>query len=119
MRRRASSRKADLVTAGLNTIALRSPAHPVARALIAEAKLPIAAPSANRSGRVSPTTAAHVGSELGDIPSMILDGGPCQLGIESTVVSLAGETPVLLRLGATPREEIQRVLGRPLAVATP
>jgi L-threonylcarbamoyladenylate synthase len=110
---------ADLVTAGLDTIALRSPAHPVARALIAEAKVPIAAPSANRSGRVSPTTAAHVASELGDIPSMILDGGPCQLGIESTVVSLAGETPVLLRLGATPREEIERVLGRPLAVATP
>jgi L-threonylcarbamoyladenylate synthase len=108
---------ADLVTAGLDTIALRSPAHAVARALLAEAKLPIAAPSANRSGRVSPTTAAHVASELGEVPAMILDGGPCTLGIESTVVSLVGEAPALLRRGAIAREEIERVLGHPLATA--
>jgi len=116
LKKRAGCAVADLVTAGLDTIALRVPAHPVARALLAESRLPIAAPSANRSGRVSPTTAAHVSSELGEVPAMILDGGPCQLGIESTVVSLVGETPVLLRLGATPRAEIERVLGQPLAV---
>ena len=73
---------ADLVSAGLDTIALRAPAHPVAQALLAASALPIAAPSANRSGRVSPTTAAHVAAELGERPAMILDGGPCQLGIE-------------------------------------
>ena len=73
---------ADLVSAGLDTIALRSPAHPVAQALLAVSALPIAAPSANRSGRVSPTTAAHVAAELGERPAMILDGGPCKLGIE-------------------------------------
>ena len=73
---------ADLVSAGLDTIALRAPAHPVAQALLAEVKLPIAAPSANRSGRISPTTAAHVEAELGERPAMILDGGPCPLGIE-------------------------------------
>jgi L-threonylcarbamoyladenylate synthase len=112
--RRPGCSIADLVSAGLDTIALRSPQHPVARALLAEAKLPIAAPSANRSGRVSPTTAAHVQSELGDKPIPILDGGPCPLGIESTVVSLAGPAPVLLRLGAVTREEIERVLGEKL-----
>ena len=117
VKKRAGCGVADLVTAGLDTIALRSPAHPVARALIAAAKLPIAAPSANRSGRVSPTTAAHVASELGDIPAFILDGGPCRLGIESTVVGLADEVPVLLRLGATPRKEIERVLGHRLVLA--
>ncbi len=84
---------ADLVSAGLDTIALRAPAHPVAQALLAEVKLPIAAPSANRSGRISPTTAAHVEAELGERPAMILDGGPCPLGIESTVVSVVGREP--------------------------
>jgi L-threonylcarbamoyladenylate synthase len=110
---------ADLVSAGLDTIALRSPAHPVARALLAEAQLPIAAPSANRSGRLSPTTAAHVEAELGDIPAMILDGGPSALGLESTVVSLAGPAPTLLRLGAVPRQAIETVLGGKLAHAEP
>ncbi len=117
LKQRAGCPIADLVTAGLDTIALRAPAHPVARALLAEVRLPIAAPSANRSGRVSPTTAAHVASELDDAPAMILDGGPCQLGIESTVVSLVGATPALLRLGATPRRDIEELLGHPLAVA--
>jgi L-threonylcarbamoyladenylate synthase len=109
---------ADLVSAGLDTIALRVPAHPVAQALLAEAKLPLAAPSANRSGQISPTTAAHVEDELGDLPAMILDGGPCPLGIESTVVSVIGDTPALLRPGALPREAIELVLGAPLAAAT-
>ena len=107
----------DLVSAGLDTIALRAPAHPVAQALLAEVKLPIAAPSANRSGRISPTTAAHVEAELGDRPAMILDGGPCPLGIESTVVSVVGPKPALLRPGALPREAIELVLGVPLATA--
>ena len=108
---------ADLVSAGLDTIALRAPAHPVAQALLAEVKVPIAAPSANRSGRISPTTAAHVEAELGDRPAMILDGGPCPLGIESTVVSVVGAKPALLRPGALPREAIELVLGTPLAAA--
>lgn len=107
----------DLVSAGLDTIALRVPAHPVAQALLAESALPIAAPSANRSGRVSPTTAAHVTAELGERPAMILDGGPCPLGIESTVVSVIDGAPGLLRPGAVPREAIELVLGRPLPTA--
>lgn len=112
LRRRPDCCIADLVSAGLDTIALRAPAHPVAQALLAAAKLPIAAPSANRSGRISPTTAAHVEAELGGRPAMILDGGPSPLGIESTVVGLADDDPVLLRSGALPREAIERVLGR-------
>ncbi len=108
---------ADLVSAGLDTIALRSPAHPVAQALLAESALPIAAPSANRSGRVSPTIAAHVEAELGERPAMILDGGPCPLGIESTVVSVIDGEPGLLRPGALPREAIELVLGGPLLAA--
>jgi L-threonylcarbamoyladenylate synthase len=115
--KRADSGIADLVTAGLGTIALRAPNHPVAQALLAEAKLPIAAPSANRSGRVSPTMASHVEAELGDLPAMILDGGPCPLGIESTVIGVAGDAPVLLRLGAVPREAIEAVLGQPISLA--
>ena len=116
LKRRSTCGIADLVSAGLDTIALRAPAHPVARALLAKAALPIAAPSANRSGRISPTAAAHVEAELGDRPAMILDGGPSPLGIESTVVSVVGE-PALLRPGAVPREAIERVLGAPLATA--
>jgi L-threonylcarbamoyladenylate synthase len=103
---------ADLVSAGLDTIALRAPSHPVARALLEAAKLPIAAPSANRSGRVSPTTAPHVEAELGSLPAMILDGGPCTLGLESTVLGIDGDEVSLLRLGALPRKEIEKVLGR-------
>lgn len=115
--KRPDSGIADLVTAGLSTIALRAPKHPVAQALLAAAKLPIAAPSANRSGRVSPTMASHVEAELGDIPTMILDGGPCPLGLESTVLGVAGGTVVLLRLGAVPREAIEAVLGQPVPLA--
>jgi L-threonylcarbamoyladenylate synthase len=107
---------ADLVTAGLDTVALRAPAHEVAQSLLRAAKLPIAAPSANRSGRISPTAAAHVEAELDERPAMILDGGTCPLGIESTVVSVVGE-PAMLRPGAVPRQAIERVLGMPLAQA--
>ena len=117
LKRRSTCGIADLVSAGLDTLALRAPAHPVAQALLAEAKIPIAAPSANRSGRVSPTTAAHVEAELGERPAMILDGDACPLGIESTVVSVIGDTPSLLRPGAVPREAIELVLGAPLATA--
>jgi L-threonylcarbamoyladenylate synthase len=91
----------------------------VAQALLAKAAVPLAAPSANRSGRISPTAAAHVEAELGDRPAMILDGGPSPLGIESTVVSVTGQEPALLRPGAVPREAIERVLGAPLAAANP
>lgn len=105
---------ADLVSAGLDTIALRAPSHRIARALLEAARLPIAAPSANRSGRVSPTTAAHVEAEIGSLPAMILDGGPCTLGLESTVLGIDGDDVTLLRLGALPREEIEKVLGRKL-----
>jgi len=118
LKRRSTGGIADLVSAGLDTIAVRAPAHPVAQALLAKAALPIAAPSANRTGRISPTTAAHVEAELGDRAVMILDGGPSPLGIESTVVSVAGPNLVLLRPGAIPREAIERVLGAPLATGT-
>ena len=115
--KRAGCGIADLVTAGLDTIALRAPNQAIAQALLAEANIPLAAPSANRSGRISPTSAAHVAAELGDIPAMILDGGPCARGIESTVVRVTGDAPVLLRLGALPREEIEAVLGYKLSAA--
>lgn len=108
---------AELVTAGLDTIALRVPNHAIAQALLEATQLPIAAPSANRSGRISPTTAEHVAAELGDLPAMILDGGPCARGLESTVVRVTGETPVLLRLGAVARHEVEAVLGHPIALA--
>jgi L-threonylcarbamoyladenylate synthase len=106
------------VSAGLDTIAVRAPDHKVALALLARSGLPIVAPSANRSGRASPKTAAQVEAELGDHPVMILDGGATPLGRESTIVSLAGRTPLLLRQGALPREAIEDVLGRRLAVAS-
>jgi L-threonylcarbamoyladenylate synthase len=110
---------ADLVSAGLDTVALRAPSHKVARALLRAAKVPIAAPSANRSQRVSPTTAAHVEAELGELPAMILDGGACDLGLESTVLGVDGDRVTLLRLGALPREDIERVLGHALAGPEP
>jgi L-threonylcarbamoyladenylate synthase len=117
LKKRPAGGIADLGSAGLDTIALRAPEHPVAQALLAAAQLPIAAPSANRSGRVSPTTAAHVEAELGERPAMILDAGPCPLGIESTVVSAIDGEVGLLRPGALPREAIELVLGAPLAAA--
>jgi L-threonylcarbamoyladenylate synthase len=100
-----------IVTAGLDTVGVRMPSHPVALALIAAAQLPIAAPSANRFTKLSPTTAAHVRDALGDRVDYILDGGPCTIGIESTVLSLAGDRPVLLRPGGVSRQQIEDVIG--------
>jgi L-threonylcarbamoyladenylate synthase len=108
---REPSPLARLVSAGLPTAAVRSPAHPVARALVEAAGGPIAAPSANRSGRISPTTASDVAEELRGQVELILDGGPCPLGIESTVIGFDGERPTLLRPGAIERSDIERVLG--------
>jgi L-threonylcarbamoyladenylate synthase len=100
---------ADLATAGLETIAIRIPGHPAARAILAAAGVPIAAPSANRSGRISPTSAAHVAEELGPACALIVDGGPTAVGIESTVIDATGVRPILLRPGAVTRAEVERV----------
>ncbi len=100
-----------LATAGLDTIALRVPAHPVARELLAAFGGPVAAPSANRSGTVSPTTADHVAESLGDAVALILDGGPTAHGLESTIIGLTEGTPTLLRPGAIARDEIEEIIG--------
>jgi L-threonylcarbamoyladenylate synthase len=97
-----------VVTAGLPSVGLRIPAHPMARALIEAAQIPVAAPSANRFTELSPTTAENVPEGLAD---MVLDGGPCTVGIESTVVSLAGATPKILRPGMITQTEIENVIG--------
>ena len=101
----------DLVTAGLDTVGLRMPAHPVALALIQSAQIPVAAPSANRFTQLSPTTAEHVRQGLGDRVDYVLDGGPCSVGIESTVLSLAADSPVLLRPGGISRQQIEQLIG--------
>lgn len=99
------------VTAGLSTVAVRFPAHPAARALIDAAQRPVAAPSANRSGRPSPTAAAHVLEDMdGRIP-LILDGGPCQVGLESTVIDVTGDTPRILRPGGVTPERVAELCG--------
>jgi L-threonylcarbamoyladenylate synthase len=100
-----------IVTAGLDTIAIRIPDHPCALALIRAAARPIAAPSANLFGYVSPTAAEHVAEQLGDSVDLILDGGPCPIGLESTIVSLVGPTPCILRYGGIPVEEIESAVG--------
>jgi len=104
---------ADLATAGLDTVAIRIPAHPVAREILRVFGGPVVAPSANISGHVSPTTAAHVQSDLAGRIDLIIDGGPVAVGVESTVVGCFDE-PMLLRPGGVPRAEIERVLGRAL-----
>ncbi len=104
-----------IVTAGLATVGLRVPDHPVARALIRAAGIPVAAPSANRFGGLSPTRAAHVMAELGSRVDLVLDGGPCRVGVESTVVLLAAGRAVLLRPGGLAVEEIEAEIG-PLEV---
>jgi len=106
-----------IVTAGLDTVAIRVPAHPAALALIRAAGCGIAAPSANPFGCVSPTEARHVADQLGLSVDLILDGGPCMIGLESTILSLAGEAPAVLRLGGTAVEELEALLGT-LAVET-
>jgi L-threonylcarbamoyladenylate synthase len=107
----------DLVTAGLATVGVRMPAHPVALALIKECDLPLAAPSANRFTQLSPTAADHVRQSLGDRVDFILDGGPCTVGIESTVLSLATSPPTLLRPGGISRAQIEALVG-PIDVVT-
>ena len=101
----------DLVTAGLPTVAVRMPNHPVAQALIREAGTPIAAPSANPFGYVSPTTAQHVADGLGSTVDVILDGGACSIGVESTIVLLVGSEPELLRPGSITIEQLSAVVG--------
>ena len=103
-----------LARAGLDTVALRSPADETARALIEAAGVPLAAPSANRSGRVSPTTAAHVLADLDGRVDWILDGGPCRYGLESTIVAVVAGRIALLRPGAIAREAIESALGSPI-----
>lgn len=101
----------DLVTSGLSTVAVRIPSHPVAIALIKAAGTPVAAPSANRFGCLSPTTAQHVENQLNNDIDMILDGGPCSVGIESTIIKIDSSGLYLLRSGGTPIEEIEECLG--------
>jgi L-threonylcarbamoyladenylate synthase len=105
-----------IVTAGLPTVGLRMPAHPIALALIRAAGVPLAAPSANRFTELSPTTADHVRRSLGSDVDYILDGGPCNVGIESTVLSLAEPRPTLLRPGGISRTELEAIVG-PVASA--
>ncbi len=109
--RRPRARLSLLVSAGLETVALRVPAHPVARTLLSLCARPLAAPSANRSGRISPTTAQHVAS-LGGAVALILDGGRCPVGVESTVLELTDEAARLLRPGGVTLEQLEAELGR-------
>jgi L-threonylcarbamoyladenylate synthase len=114
--RRADSRIDPLTGAGLDTLAVRVPAHPLARELLRQAGVPVAAPSANRSGQVSPTTAAHVLAGLEGRLAAVLDGGPCMVGVESTVLDLSTPVATLLRPGGLSREELEAEIG-PVAVA--
>jgi L-threonylcarbamoyladenylate synthase len=109
--RRGDSGLSLLACAGLDTVAVRVPAHEVAQALLRETGRPIVAPSANRSGRVSPTEAEHVAEELGDRVAMILEGGRTRVGLESTVLDLSVETPALLRPGGATLEQLTELLG--------
>lgn len=112
--RRPQSRVHELAAAGLPTLAVRVPAHPLARALLAAVRRPVAAPSANRSGHVSPTLASHVAADLEGRIAALLDGGPTPCGLESTVIDLTVTPPLLLRPGSLPREALERLTG-PLA----
>lgn len=103
-------------TGGLETVAVRVPGHPDALALLAAFGGGVTAPSANRFGSVSPTTADHVRAELGDAVDFVLDGGACEVGVESTIVDATGDAPAILRPGGVTREDLETVLGRPLAV---
>jgi L-threonylcarbamoyladenylate synthase len=113
LERRADCPLSLLVSAGLDTVALRVPAHPVAHQLLKTSGLPLAAPSANRSGRISPTIAAHVQREFADHDLSVLDGGACQVGLESTVIDARGEVPVLLRPGSITEADITAACGIP------
>lgn len=107
-----------LVTAGLDTVAVRLPEHPVARALLARFGGPVAAPSANPSGRISPVSVAHVLAGLGGRIAAVVDGGDCAVGLESTILDATGDVPVLLREGGLAREVIEQVLGKMIEVAS-
>ena len=107
----------EIVSAGLRTLALRVPAHPAARALLQEIKMPLAAPSANRSGSPSPTLTSHVLYDLDGKIAAVLDGGPCIVGVESTVLDLTSKTPLLLRPGGTSVERLEAVLDCEIAVS--
>lgn len=113
---RRSSRVSDLVTGGLDTVGIRAPAHSVAQSLLKAFGGGIAAPSANRFGRISPTCADHVREELGLAPDLILDGGYCQVGLESTIISLAGNRPVLLRPGGISFSELREIIGEEIVL---
>jgi L-threonylcarbamoyladenylate synthase len=102
----------DIVTAGLPTVAVRMPRHPIAIELIELARSPIVGPSANPFGYLSPTTAVHVQEQLGRQVDLILDGGPCEVGVESTIISFSEKEPRLLRPGGVPLEEIESMIGR-------
>lgn len=118
--RRADAGISRLVSAGLPSLAIRVPAHPVARAVLAAAACPVAAPSANPSGRVSPTTARHVRAGLDGRVDLIVDGGRCAVGVESTVLDLTGETPTILRPGGVTPDDVAAVTGGPVGrAATP
>lgn len=117
LRKSAGCTVSDLATAGLDSVALRVPSHPVARDLLAAFGKPVVAPSANRSGHVSTTTAQHVLADLRGHIDLVIDGGPTSVGLESTIVACLDE-PTLLRPGGLPRDAIEKVLGRPLALGT-
>ncbi len=108
----------DEATGGRDTVAVRVPAHPVARALLDAFGGGVAAPSANRFGKVSPTTAEHVHDDLGADVDLVLDGGRCEVGVESTIVDVIGESPILLRLGGVTQRDVERVTARRVAVRT-
>lgn len=108
----------QLVSAGLPTVALRVPAHPLTRAVLEAVDFPVAAPSANPFGFVSPTTAQHVADQLGEDIDMILDGGPCKVGLESTIIGFPDGQPTVLRKGGYSVEALEDILGQPLAVNT-
>lgn len=109
--RRPSARISLLASAGLDTLAVRTPRHPVALKILETMGGPLVAPSANRSGRISPTQAVHVQNDLGSDVSLVLDGGPCTVGVESTVLDLSSAEPRVLRPGAIVREQIERAIG--------
>ncbi len=119
LKKQPGAHLADLATAGLDTVAIRVPAHAVALQLIGQAGRPIAAPSANKSGRISPTSAAHVAADFGDELSIIVDGGSTEVGVESTIIDVSGQQVVMLRTGGIARAAIERVLGRALAELAP
>lgn len=119
LHRRADIPISKLASAGLETIAIRVPNHPVAAQLLEAVDRPIAAPSANPSGQLSPTTAEHVRSALNGKIDLILDAGPCLVGLESTIIDVSGDAPILLRPGGTPVEKLTEILDEPIESALP